>query len=168
MNFHQKTELTFSNFLSGQRAENTSFGRSPCCIGGSHAPGSTEEVQCWLHLGTTLCTKSSLGASHPHSPLTCSNSLLLPPAASPNPSNQVTHPTDSGSPKPSWGKPRPQLLCRAAHPAAVKSQGYRGSATCQQIERHPLLCRALEYTSITLNPFPRGWICLGRAEGCIK
>lgn len=33
MNFHQKTELTFSNFLSGQRAENTSFAGSVCRVG---------------------------------------------------------------------------------------------------------------------------------------
>lgn len=139
MNFHQKTELTFSNFLSGQRAENTSFGGSPCQAG-----GSAEAVQCWLHLVTAPCTKSSLGASHLLTPVTCTNSLLLPPAASPNPWSHTAHPIDSGSsPGASQGQ---QPLCRTAPPFPVKSQGFRGSASCQQIKRDPVLCRTLEHT----------------------
>lgn len=127
MNFHQKTELTFSNFLSGQRAENTSFGGS-ACRSGALIFGCGGSVL--ASFGDSTLYQELFGSiPPPHTPLTCSNSLLLPPAASPNPRNHTTHPTDSGSSKPSWGKPRPPT------PLPVKSRGYRGSASCQQMKR---------------------------------
>lgn len=127
MNFHQKTELTFSNFLSGQRAENTSFGGS-ARRAGALIFGCRGSVL--ASFGDSTLYQELFGSiPPPHTPLTCSNSLLLPPAASPNPRNHTTHPTDSGSSEPSWGKPRPPT------PLPVKSRGYRGSASCQQMKR---------------------------------
>lgn len=110
--FSSENRLTFPNFLSGQRAENTSFGGSPCRVG-------AEAAQCWLHLVTALCTKSFLGASP---------SKSFSPAASPNPWNHTSHPTDI----PRSASQGQQPLCRL-----------QGLSKLPQIKSDPFLCRAL-------------------------
>lgn len=142
MNFHQKTELTFSNFLSGQRAENTSFAGSVCRVG-ALIFGCGGSVL--ASFGDSTWYQEFFGSIPPPHPshlqqFTASASCSLSKPMEPH------DPTDSGSSKPSWGKPRPPTPCRVAPPLPVKSQGYRGSASCQQMKRYPLLCRALEHT----------------------
>lgn len=65
MNFHQRTKPTFSNFVSGQREENTSFAGSASWVGVFHWHSSAV----LLRLVAALCTKSHLGASCPCAPL---------------------------------------------------------------------------------------------------
>lgn len=113
-------KLADHEFSSGNRADIFQFSvwtksrahfiwRESLPSWGSHPLGLAEAVQCWLRLVTALCTRSSLGASPLHTPLTCSNSLLLPPAASPNPWNHTIHPTEGGS-SPGANNPSAGLL----------------------------------------------------------
>lgn len=98
MNFHRKTMLTFSNFLSGQRAEKASFGGSASPGGIFHLVVSADTGQQPASCGWVLCTELFGSISSP-----CpSGSLQVQQFASPNLPNCMIQDSSSEPPL-AWG-----------------------------------------------------------------